>query len=113
MNIYHITSKPEWTATLLKGEYRPANFAADGFIHCSFKDQVITVANKFYRGSRDLVLLEIDPDLLKARVIEENLEGGEENFPHIYGPLTVSAVTKCADLPLNPNGYFEFPMQLG
>jgi uncharacterized protein (DUF952 family) len=112
MYIFHITSTLEWMAAQPKSDYRPANFAADGFIHCSFKDQVVPVANKFYRSGDHLVLLKIDTDLLKARVIEENLEGGEENFPHIYGPLPITAVVKFAEMQLNKNNYFEFPAQL-
>jgi uncharacterized protein (DUF952 family) len=112
MFIYHITSANEWESAESAGEYRPVNFAADGFIHCSFKDQVIVVANNYYRSVNGLVLLKIDPDLVKSRIIEENLEGGEENFPHIYGSLQVTAVVQFAPLTKDPNGYFVFPAQL-
>ena len=38
-------------------------------------------------------LLRIDPDLLGVEVVEENLEGGDEPFPHVYAPIPVEAVT--------------------
>lgn len=113
MFIYHITSEKEWESAITSGEYHPANFVADGFIHCSFKDQVIVVANKYYRNANGIVLLKIDTDLVNARIIEENLEGGEENFPHIYGSLQVKAVVQSAPLSKDQNDNFVFPAQLG
>jgi uncharacterized protein (DUF952 family) len=38
------------------------------------------------------VLLEIDPSRLSCRIVDENLEGGVELFPHVYGRLPMSAV---------------------
>jgi uncharacterized protein (DUF952 family) len=112
MYIYHITSAKEWSEAQPAGVYQPANYTADGFIHCSFRDQVIKVANSYYRNANDMLLLKIDTDLVKSKIIEENLEGGEENFPHLYGQLPVSAVVQTAALPKDQNGYFSFPMQL-
>ena len=51
------------------------------------------VAQRLFRGRRDLILVRIDPDVLEPEVRLENLEGGEELFPHIYGELDLSAVT--------------------
>jgi uncharacterized protein (DUF952 family) len=65
---------------------------AEGFIHCSNGHQVVWVANQRFRGRTDLVLLHIDPTRLGAQVRYENLEGGEELFPHVYGPIPVTAV---------------------
>jgi uncharacterized protein (DUF952 family) len=112
MTIYHITSKSELSAARPTGEYRPVNYNKDGFIHCSFKDQVIKVANSHYRSSSDLVLLKVNTDLVPSRIVEENLEGGEENFPHIYGSLPIDAVTAFAEMTRDANGYFVFPAQL-
>ncbi len=113
MIIYHITSKSEWNTARPIGEYRPINFAKEGFIHCSFKDQVMKVANSYYWNSNDLVLLKISTDLVTARVVEENSEGSEENFPHLYGALPVNAVIAFADIAKDPAGNFVFPSQLG
>lgn len=65
-----------------------------GFIHCSFADQVDGVARAVFAGADGLVLITIDPSLVKAEVRYENLEGGSELFPHIYGPLNVDAVVE-------------------
>ncbi len=67
----------------------------EGFIHCSFANQVQGIANAIYQGRDDVVLLEIDPSRVNADVRVENLEGGEERFPHIYGPLPIDAVSRA------------------
>jgi uncharacterized protein (DUF952 family) len=112
MFIYHITTTREWSAAKTAGTYSPANFITDGFIHCSFKDQVAIVANKYYADINDLVLLKIETDLVPANIIEENLDGGSENFPHIYGKLPSNAVITSAPLPRDAGGRYTFPPQL-
>lgn len=112
MFIYHITSENEWQQALANGQYLPANYAADGFIHCSKREQVTAVANRVYTGQSGLILLKIDSTKLTAPVKEENLEGGTELFPHIYGPLPVSAVSDSAPFMWQPVDGFVFPERL-
>jgi uncharacterized protein (DUF952 family) len=96
--IYHITSAAEARNAEQSGEYIPQDFAAEGFIHCSYERQVpVVVANRF-EGRRDLVLFEIDPARLPCKVVDENLEGGSELFPHIYGRLPMSAVVRISPI---------------
>ncbi|MHC1740976.1 MAG: DUF952 domain-containing protein [Anaerolineaceae bacterium] len=112
MFIFHITTETEWQKAKLTAEYLPIQFKADGFIHCSKSDQVVRTANKFFPGITGLVLLKIDPNLVKSKIIEENLEGGTELFPHIYGPLPVSVVVDYAPLLETPTKGYSFPAQL-
>ena len=109
MPIYHITSTAEADKAGRLGEYVPKNFAAEGFIHCSYANQFVRVANQRFRGQADLVLLEIDTQKLNCRVVDENLEGGAEKFPHIYGALPISAVVRIYEFPCDANGGFETP----
>ena len=90
--IYHITSEREATEAQTSSEYTPQDFPREGFIHCSYAHQVEGVIQRRFQGRSDLVLLEIDPSQLTCRVIDENLEGGTELFPHHYGRLPMSAV---------------------
>lgn len=108
MNIYHITSNEEWSNQFPLGKYTPVNFHKDGFIHCSTKAQVQAVAERFYRGQSGLVILEIDPSTLGQQIVYENLDGGSELFPHIYGPLLISAVNKVYTLFVKPDQSFDF-----
>lgn len=111
-SLFHITPAAEFALARPAAEYRPARFAQDGFIHCSRITQVGEVANRIFRGRAGLVLLEIDRERLTAPVIEENLEGGEERYPHIYGPLPLDAVIRVHDFPCSDDGTFRLPAAL-
>ena len=105
--IYHITSKQEASEAEKTGVYAPAAFAREGFIHCSYANQVLAVANRIFRGRPDLVLLEIDPATLDCRVVDENLEGGNELYPHVYGRLKMSDVIRVHPFPCDGEGKFS------
>ncbi len=104
--IFHITHPADWEQARQQGQYTSDTLASQGFIHCSKLDQIIDVANRFYSGQRDLVLLAIAPARVEAEVRFENLEGGDELFPHIYGPLNLEAVTAVLPFPPEADGHF-------
>ena len=108
MAIFHITTESQWAAVERAGRYAGDSLAAEGFIHCSTAVQVATVANARFRGQAGLVVLHIDEARLDAPVKYENLEGGTELFPHIYGPLNANAVTAVTPLIPGTGGAFEF-----
>ena len=108
--LYHITSAGEARAAAKTGVYEPTAFGREGFIHCSYAHQVAAVANRIFKGRQDLVLLEIDPAKLTCKVVEENLEGGVELFPHVYGRLEMSAVTAVREFECNRDGVFSAPL---
>jgi uncharacterized protein (DUF952 family) len=110
--VYHITSADEARAAAGSGAYTPKTFETDGFIHCSYSHQVRAVANRVFAGRQDLVLLEIDRARLSCDVIDENLEGGAELFPHIYGRLPMGAIVAVHPLPCDTAGRFELPGSL-
>ena len=97
--IYHITSKDEWTDAQAKGEYIAPSLQSEGFIHCSTDKQVAHVANAFYGGRNDLVLLKLDENRIKSQVKWEAPAGSPADgisesdlFPHIYGVINLDAV---------------------
>ncbi len=102
--IVHLCERSAWQAAQPQGQYRPAAFAQEGFIHCSLPEQVIAVANRYYHGMQNMVLLWIDPQRLKAALRWE--ESGHGIFPHIYGPLNNDAVTAVTDFPPEADGTF-------
>jgi len=105
--IYHIAKNDEWSACINKGQYTPADYDKDGYIHCSDDRQIKRVANWLFKGQKDLVLLKIDPTKLKARTIYESSQGTDEKFPHIYGPVNLDAVIKIIQLTCDSNGEFK------
>jgi uncharacterized protein (DUF952 family) len=60
IRVFHITSDAEWQVAQVFGQYRPKRFAEEGFIHCSYAHQVKGVADRIFKATSDLVLLEID-----------------------------------------------------
>ena len=115
--IYHITPRVKWRTALATGDYRVESLGNEGFIHCSTESQVLPVAQKFFKGQRGLVLLEIEPSRLDSALRWEQPADGTpppgvpagDAFPHVYGPINLSAVVKVLDLDLNDNGTFTLP----
>ena len=102
--IYHIAERSVWVSCSDKETYEPKEFETDGFIHCANLTQVENGAQSYFEGQGDLVLLVIDTDSLESEVIYENLGGGEELFPHLYGELQTAAVIEVVSLNWGPEG---------
>src|SRR6266446_5590829 len=104
--IFHITTREAWAMRTGAGNceakaapqaaYRTEMFDIDGFIHCSTREQIIQVANARFRGHTGLVLLSINTDRVSAEIRYENLEGGQQMFPHIYGEINSDAVVQVS-----------------
>lgn len=108
--IYHVTTRTAWYAGQKSGEYRAVSLEQEGFIHCSKAEQAMRVANEYYGGLPDLVILRIDPFKLKAEVrCEAGSDKPDELFPHVYGPLNLEAVVAVFDLDAGPDGIFSLP----
>ena len=107
--IYHITRAADWAGARREGLYSADTLASQGFIHCSKLGQIIAVANRYYSGQRGLVLLAILTTRVEAEIRYENLEGGSELFPHIYGPLNLDAVKMALPFEPGPDGTFKMP----
>lgn len=109
--ILHITRREDWERAAASGVYRSDTLDREGFIHCSTPEQVIRVANARYRSERDLLLLVIDVNRVRAEI---RFEGSDiaERFPHIYGPLNVDAVARAVEFPPGEDGRFSLPTGL-
>ncbi len=70
------------------------------------------VLNARFQGTSHIVLLEIDPAKVKAEIRYENLEGGQELFPHLYGPLNREAVVAAHPVVADSSGVFATPHEL-
>lgn len=89
--IHHLALADRWRAPT--PDYRwssvDSTLEDEGFIHCSFVDQVDGTARKYYSGHNDVLLLTIDPSLVPSEIKVEN------GYPHIYGPLPRDAVIRA------------------
>jgi uncharacterized protein (DUF952 family) len=103
--IVHICQREAWEEAKRRGVYQAPSLDSEGFIHCSRVDQILKVANTFYRDVPDLIVLWIDPLKVKSEIRWETV--GEEAFPHVYGLLEIDAVVKVSDLIPEEDNYFR------
>ena len=110
--IHHLALRDEWRRAVEDGvAYRRSTIGRSleevGFIHCSFAHQVQGVADLFYRGRDDVVVLVIDPTRVGADIRVERTDGSEQQFPHLYGPLPLEAVISERDVPVDGAGRLD------
>ena len=109
--LFHIARAADWDQANRDGVYRISTLGKhldeQGYIHLSFAHQVKSVADRFYRGMDDLVLLELDPGRLAASVVVEPGEGTDTLFPHLYGDLPVDAVIAMREYRPDGEGRFR------
>ena len=92
--IYHLTTVEEWEDAQDKGSYEPPSYQREGFIHCATEEQVESVQQRLFQNSENTVKLVIDPSRLTQRLQYDRDEEQQQEFPHIYGPLNLEAVTQ-------------------
>jgi uncharacterized protein (DUF952 family) len=88
--IVHVCSSEAWSRARASGTYQAESLAVEGFIHFSSWSQLAGTVARYYDGMDGLVVLVVDPAGLDVRV--------EHGFPHLYGPLPVTAVTEALPL---------------
>lgn len=113
--IYHITARSEWTTALDNGYYTAPSLQDEGFIHNSSRTQILQVANAFYRGQDDLVILCIDDSQLGDTLIWEApahpdpdrapRDMDRELFAHVYGTIAIDTVLDVIDFPEDADGF--------
>lgn len=109
--ILHITQRTFWEKSVQTGFFQADSLHTEGYIHCSTKDQVLRVANKFFSGIPDLLLLKIELENLTSEVRwEPGDDDDSELFPHIYGRINLEAVVGIIQLELDADGNFIVPM---
>jgi uncharacterized protein (DUF952 family) len=114
--IYTLVRDAEWRVAVAAGHYAgSADDARDGFLHFSTAGQLRASAAKHRAGVPDLVMVEADAAALGAALRWEPAAGGKRPglFPHLYGALPLSAVTRVVALPLGADGLHVFPEDFG
>jgi uncharacterized protein (DUF952 family) len=90
--IYHITTNDTWTLSEGKDILGAVSLITEGFIHCSFREQVKPVLTRHFKGQVNLLLLQIESDLLTSELRVEP-STNNELYPHIYGVINKEAIT--------------------
>lgn len=96
MLIYHIVKPEVWEQFKDEYEYEAESLAAEGFIHCSYKNQLDDVLQRYYSGASKVLILTINPHLLTSDLIAEP-STAREIYPHIYGAINKSAVVEIEE----------------
>ncbi len=115
-HVFHIALEGDWEDAQESGIYRVSTRGSRlddiGFIHTAFEHQIAVIGAVLYSDSTEpLVVLVIDTERLETPVVVENLEGGDEPFPHIYGPLPTEAVVDVLTAVVTTDGRFVLQKQ--
>ena len=93
MLIYKILLPDEWSQFEAAGRFDGSPLdASSGFVHCSSGEQVAATTSRYFAGAGELVVVALDTAKLGETV------RWEHSFPHVYGPLPLSAVVEVQSL---------------
>lgn len=98
MLIYHIVLPEAWEKFKELPFYEHESLAGEGFIHCSYRNQLEEVLERYYKNAEKVLILHISPARLDpaANLIAERSTGGEV-YPHIYGKINQTAIVSVEE----------------
>ncbi len=106
---YKVLTATQMAALLREGVFSGAPIdLADGYIHLSTAGQLDETVAKHFAGQADLHIAAVDLAALGDAVKWEPARGGAL-FPHIYGPLPLSAVIAHGPLRFGDDGRIVLP----
>lgn len=110
MSLIYVLCPPQaYEAAKSTGIYCPDSLESEGFIHASPANQLTRVANKYYSAYPKLCLMAIDTEAATVEIKWEPIANGDL-YPHLYGPLNMSAVTQTSILSRLPDGRYEIEL---
>lgn len=107
--VFKLVDRVSWQAAAAAGVFAgSAVDRRDGFIHFSTAAQVRETAARHFAGQADLLVVAVDATALGDALRWEPSSGGSL-FPHLYGPLPLSAVCRVSEIGLDDAGGHLFP----
>lgn len=103
MKIYHIVLPEIWEKYKQKEVYEAESLQLEGFIHCSFEEQLEGVLERYYQGVKEVLILVIATDKLTSKLVNEH-STNDEVYPHIYGKINLDAVVGVEKKENYPHG---------
>lgn len=94
MIVIHLIPHIDWEGIQGEPQLFSESIVQYGFIHCCLPEQMQGVLKHWFTAQKDVIAVEIDANLLISPLVFENLEGGSELFPHIYGLVNRDAVVR-------------------
>lgn len=96
MKIYHIVLPEVWEKFKDKDFYEADSLASEGFIHCSFADQLEAVFERYYKRAERVLILTIEAEKLMSKLVEES-STNNEIYPHIYGKINIDSIVEIKE----------------
>ncbi len=91
---FKILTDAQWAQFEEEGIFHGAPVdIADGYIHLSTDEQLQGTLDKHFAGQSGLVIVAVDLDSL-GYLVKWEVSRGDALFPHIYGPLPMTAVLR-------------------
>ena len=91
MLIYHIVTPEVWETFKDKDFYYATSLKTEGFIHCSFAEQLDGVLQRYYKDAEKVLILTLDAEKLTLDLVNE-ASTNNEIYPHVYGKINKSVV---------------------
>jgi glutathione S-transferase len=114
--IFHLAMPSDWSAAQDTGVYtmstRGVTIEHEGFMHCSFRNQIRGVVDRFYDDVDELVILHLDRAQIDDDIrLEPPADGIAELFPHLYRALPVAAVISTTPWRRASDGWGDPPVR--
>lgn len=105
--IYKIFLQMEWNEMLANSYFSGSvDDKRDGFIHMSTLTQLTETLSKHFHNKESIVIAAVDAEKNSELLKYEVSRGGKE-FPHLYGNLELSSITKYWTLSPNDKGAYD------
>lgn len=111
-DLFHLATPAAWAAAQAEGEMAPASLAAEGFVHCSTREQLVGTIERHFAGVDELVLLRLDESTLAGALRWEESRPGEA-YPHVYRALRLTDVLDATTWQRAPDGSVTLPAARG
>ncbi|HMI97791.1 MAG TPA: DUF952 domain-containing protein [Micropepsaceae bacterium] len=110
--VYKVARAAEWDAARKLGVFSGSvDDVRDGFIHLSRAAQLKGTLEKHFAGEEGLLLVTLDVDGLGPALKWEASRSGE-HFPHLYGPLKLTAVNSAVPIQRDGDGHPILPSDI-
>ena len=96
MKIYHIVLPEVWEKFKNQNFYEAESLATEGFIHCSYAEQLEGVLRRYYKNAEKVLILTLETEKLISKLVAEPSTGGEI-YPHIYGVINAEAIVEIKE----------------
>ncbi len=109
---YKIVTAADWQSATRGGNFTGStDDRRDGFIHLSTASQVRETAARHFSAQSGLIVAAIDLAVV-ADILKWEASRGGALFPHLYGPLPMTAVLWSKPLPVGQNGHHIVPAEV-